>query len=141
MTSFLDELTDTGNWDPKPEERKYFRNSRSGNLGYLVRRAGKDMIRLDRPNEEILSPYTPGQGLWEPDHDYGAMSVLQMARVAFEADKQLCYYLGMHEQAKKEWLSLTDEQRQLWMTQGPTKHPVRASLYAHVVAALKPHVR
>lgn len=116
------------NWDPPAHRRKYVRSTRTGDLGYFVRRDGKDCIRLDRPSEEIVKAYT-GQQDWVDEQAARPISDHQMGRVCFEADRALCLALGLHGDARREWISLTDAQRIHWMKEGPDDHPRRRALY------------
>lgn len=128
----------SGHSDPPKAEREWFSHKQSGDRGYKVIREGKEHIRLDRPMEEITYPFNPS--MWDPDEQYRPMSVAQIAQVAFEADRKLCFWLGVPDQSKKEWASLTDKQRQFWMTEGP-KQTQRKELYAGIFASQRPFFR
>ncbi len=132
-----DELSD-GHWDPAPAEREWYSHRHSGDRGYKVRRNGQDYIRLDRPAEEIVHPFK--EHVWEPDQEYRPMTVAQVAQVAFEADKRLCFYLGKHELSRREWVGLTDKQKQFWMQKGPSETQ-RKELYAGIFASQRPFFR
>lgn len=126
---------DTDNWDPKPSERIYYRSARDGNLGYLVTRDGVDKIRLDRPMEEIVLPFRESE--WLQEHEYRPFALSQIAALAFEADKFLCRLLGLHKEAKREWLSLKDLERADWIQNGPDDAGLRRELFAAIYGVLK----
>lgn len=127
-------------WDPpSEEERVYYRDIQTGDLGYMVRREGKACIRLDRPLQEIIRPYRKNQ--WKPDVEHRPLTKFQVTRIAFEADRQLCLTLGLHDKAKREWMSLTDEQRIAWSDGGPTDKVERVKLYRSVMKALSPFMQ
>jgi hypothetical protein len=125
---------DADNFDPPEYERMYFRHEKTGDLGYIVRRGGKDMIRMDRPNEELIRPM--GQS-WLPEKEARKMNRSQVAQVAFEADKRLCLFLGDGERARREWASLSDRERIAWMNRGPKSPLPRLRLYRSIMTALK----
>jgi hypothetical protein len=128
-------------WDPKTEAaRQLVRSAQTGELGYLVRRGGASMVKLDRPNSpEILRRYTPGD--WLPEDTQRPLAALHAARIAFEADKALCRELGMRAHSMRDWAKLRDGERQLFTTTGPKSPPARAVLYASIMAAMKNFVR
>lgn len=121
-------------WDPKPSERVYYRDARSGDLGWMVRRQGQDMILLDRPNQELLRLYRPTD--FVKDVSKRDLSALQMARVAFEADKWLRYFQGEPMALKDDWLDLREDDRIRFTNEGPVSAK-RAKLYRAVLKALE----
>lgn len=135
MNSFLDDLT-PDDWDPKPFERQWYRNRQTGDLGYLVRRDGKDVICYDRGAGTIGEMTRPISSDWVAEPVRKLVSVTALSRIAFEADKALCWALGLHEQAKKEWLSLPEKERLQWLKEGPAEPQPRADLYEKIHEAL-----
>jgi hypothetical protein len=127
------------NWDPQPNERQYYRSAETGDLGWLVRRDGKDRVRLDRAMQEITLPFTPDR--WIEEREWKPFSRLSIDRLLFEADKQLCHLLGLHMEAKRDWLSLSEEKRIEWMKTGPGPGGLRAELYLAVEGVLRKHSR
>lgn len=123
--------------DVPEDDRKYYRSSQDGEKGYLVDKDGQQWVRLNRPNEELLRPWNNGAH-WIPEVEHRPLSPAQLAMVCFEADKALCRALGLHEQTRKEWPSLTDVQRIAWMAVGPTRHPARATLWKAINHVLEP---
>src|SRR5262245_19057305 len=90
-------------FDPPAHEREYFRQASSGDRGYLVRRDGKDCIRLDRPEQELIFPLS---GQWKRD-EYGSLYLHdQIAQVAFNADRGMCALLGLHAESRLQWREL-----------------------------------
>ncbi len=120
-------------WDPKPNERKYYRSSFSGQRGYLVRRAGEDCIRLDRPMEEIISRL---DGSWVLDAKLHVMSRHAAAKIAYIADQALCRATGEYG-SKKEWIDLHDKERIRFMKDGPDVGGFRDEFYKGVMGLLK----
>lgn len=134
-------------WDPKPAEREWWRNAQTGDRAYRVRRGGKDMVRLDRP-EELLQeltgdPDSGSCGNWRRD-EYGTVFVAeQVARVAFLADRGMCNVLGLHAESRLVWQDLPDKVRAAFIVNGPPKngHPLRRRVYEAIVEAMKPDTR
>jgi hypothetical protein len=124
--------------DPPPSKRQYFRSAETGDLGYLVQRKGKDYIKLDRALEEIVKPYNEAtRHQWQPDREWRPLNRVALAQICFEADKVFCRHLGLADLSTKEWLSLSTEQRILWMEKGPTQDPNRAKLWKSIVKSME----
>ena len=128
-------MSEPDHWDPEPSERKFYRSSVDGQRGYLVRREGKDIIRLDRPMEEILKPFNES---WRADMQVYPVSEHQVARIAFIADRALCGVLGRHDLERDDWLSLHEKARIKWMKEGPNSGDVRDDLYDAIIGTLRP---
>lgn len=120
------------------DERKYYRSSVDGQLGYLVERDGKHFIKLDRPQEEILRPWSEGNS-WIPEVEKRPLSKAQVAKICFDADKAYCQAVGVFL-PKRDWLDLSDKQRILWMESGP-KDAVRAAIWTGLNMILEPLTR
>lgn len=130
------EDVDQRNWDPKPHEREYVRDRDTGDLGWKVRRDGKVAVRLDRPMQEIICNYVPGQ--WPVDRERRPMTPNQVAQIAFAADRMYLLFNGKAQESRKEWLALKDEEKIAWVDDGPqTSDPLRANLYKVILRALK----
>jgi hypothetical protein len=135
-------------WDPLPAEREWWRHTGTGDRAYRVRRGGRDMVRLDRPHEELLQelpgdPDKATRGQWARD-EYGTLYAReQVARVAFMADRGMCSLLGLHAESRLLWQDLPDQVRQAFIATGPPKkgHPLRRHVYEAIVNALKPDTR
>lgn len=124
--------------DPEPHQREWYTHARTGDRGWKVIRGGKDYIKLDRPNEEIARPFQESD--WMRDNEIRPLTVAMVARIAFEADRQLCFYMRQRLKASKEWEALSDRERLWWMERGP-RDPVRAELYAGVFSAMREFYR
>lgn len=122
-------------WDPEPAERSYYSHAVTGDYGWMVRRDGKDAIRMDRPGTEDIRTFTPTE--WVAKTDVRPLQLSQLAQVAFAADRQLCRCLGLHQFAKADWASLTQEKRRAWIEKGPQNHPDRKKLYEVVMGTLR----
>lgn len=123
------------NWDPPAWHRVYLRHARTSDLGYLVRRAGKDVVRLDRVNQEILQDYDAQ--VWLAETDYRPISHVQVVQIAFVADQHLLRALGEHQKARKNWHEISEKQRKAWLEEGPKDPPKRAELYKAIVECLE----
>ena len=121
-------------------DRIYYRNTTTGEKGWLVSRDGKQFMQLNRPAEEILLPYRPTE--WVPERDSRPLTRQQIAQVAFEADKKLCLFLGLHKESRRQWLSMTDEDRIEWCENGPLPDCesglMRTIVFGVVLESLKP---
>lgn len=127
-------------WEPARSERTWLRSANSGELGWLVKRSGRRMVRLDRnPQVEELRAYHEGE--WFPEEVQRPLLPLHVESIAFEADKALCSALGMHLEARRDWRKMTEAQRQEWAANGPKRHPARLALYSSIRAAMKEYVK
>lgn len=126
-------------WNPEPGEREYYRSKMTGDRGWLVRREGKDLIRLDRPMEELLRPLHG----WQRDEEALLLPASQAAQVAFEADRALCRIYGLHAEARKTWADLKDKERIAFINDGidDREHPVRSEVYTAIATAMKAYIR
>lgn len=131
-------MTTASNWDPSPQEREWYREVMTGDLGYLVRRDGVDRIKLDRTQEEIIRPFRPGE--WTPEKEHRPMTVAQVAEICFLADRRLITFTH-NPGLKKAWHDLKEEEKIAWMDKGPTKDPMRKALYQGITEALRPYFR
>jgi hypothetical protein len=136
-----DELEQRKDFDPLEEDRVYVRNIVNGNLGWLVRRDGREMVRLDRPMEEILFPMVrlpDGEPKdWAQESRPRAIGPGVAARIAFEAHRALCAALGKHMKAKAEWLSLSENARHDFITKGPRNGtPIEVKLWDAILKVL-----
>lgn len=122
-------------WEPRAHERRYLRNTTTGDLGWFVRRGGRDCVRLDRPNEEIVRTYHANEWSWEDEER--PVSEHQIAKMCFEADKALCAILGLTAEARASWLDLNDEGRLFWMKEGPSEPKKRRQLWKLLRAFMK----
>jgi hypothetical protein len=113
----------------------YLRHTGTADLGYIVRRDGKDVVRLDRPQQEIIQPYD--EKVWSRERSYKPVSHVQVVQVAFEADRMLLKSLGEHAKSRKDWHALTEKQRKAWLDVGPLDPPKRAQLYKAIVECLE----
>ena len=105
--------SDSPNWDPTPDEKTFYRSTQDGQRGFLVRRGGKDKIRLDRPMEEIILPLS---AQWVPDVQSHPLTAHAVAKIAFVADRALCEAMGRRLPGKDgDWLSLREQLRIKWM--------------------------
>lgn len=122
-------------WDPNPLEREYFRHAQTGELGWVVGRDGKEMIRLDRGAHEELR--VPNDRDWIAKEDVRPITKAELARIAFAADHQYCIAMGLRELARKDWLSLGDEDRRIWLERGPKEPETRRRLYLAITKVLE----
>lgn len=111
---------DPGFFEPKPEERSWYRNKQTSDRGYLVKRDGKPAVRYDRP---AIDQYTFNLDEWEPLREaLPSLSAAHVAQVCFEADKKLCWALGHIDLAQRDWLDLHEKVRAKWIAEGPLKN-------------------
>lgn len=133
FTAALEPRIDAKDWDPAPDKRTFYRSSRDGQLGWLVRRGGREMIRLDRAAETLRHMV---EGEWVPDKEHRPLNKATVAKICHAADRELCFALGEHGRAQPEWNDLTQEEKRDWMLKGPTKPVIRAVIYARIKDAL-----
>ena len=104
----------TSSQDPLPSERVYYRHVTTGELGYLVRRQGQEVVRYDRPAVDMTDDRLSN---WRRDEDHRPLNANQVAQIAHAADLKLCFFLGIH--GLKEWRDLSDQQRISFLHDGP----------------------
>lgn len=126
-------------WDPLPEAREWYRHSTTGDRGYRVRREGKDAIRLDRPEQELIQPMHG----WIRDEYGTTFPAEQIARVAFAADRAVCGIVGEHSISRQLWQDLREQDRIKFIRNGPGNgvHSVRKLVFDAIIDALEPFVR
>lgn len=115
------------NWDPKESEKVRYRHATTGDEGWLVRRNGQDMIKLNRKAKEIIRPFNAVE--WVPDREYRPLNRAGLAQICFEADREFCRQLGLHKMAKRDWRDLSQDEKISWMNEGPASPTKRAELY------------
>ena len=110
-------------------KRTWYRHVTTGERGYLVEVDGQEMIRLDRPQEEILRPLRGGQ--WTVDRDYRPLTPYQVGQISWAAHQRLAFFLGLPD-AKKAWIDLRDEERRAWIA-GKDVDPKIAAMLRQVI--------
>lgn len=118
-----------------PPERVWYRSRTTSDRGYLYQEGNATRIRLDRPNDEVTRPFVMGE--WIEEVEVRNFSPMQMAQVAFVADRLLCMFLGDHVQSKQPWLNLREEKRIEFMKKGPLGDGIRAELYDAIMGVLR----
>jgi hypothetical protein len=93
------------------------------------------MIRMDR-GESVEELRVPNDRDWIPKDDVRPITRAELARIAFAADHQYCIAMGLHDLAKKDWLSLSDQNRRIWIEKGPKEPPTRRLLYLAITRVL-----
>lgn len=121
-------------WEPKPSERTYYRSSADGQRAYIVRRNDEEVLRLDRPGEEIIRKL---DSTWRPDAQTYLASPHQVAKVAFVADCALAAILGEHAASRREWINVKEQERIRFMKEGPDAGNIRDKLFTAITKCLK----
>jgi hypothetical protein len=109
------------------------RSLRDGQLGYLVETdEGALAVRLDRKAENRIVPFVAAE--WTPDRET-RLSPMQVARVAYEADRALRLVTG--EYGVPDWISLKEQTRLVWSKGLPEgANEIRAAVYRAVLKVL-----
>ncbi|MEE9220049.1 MAG: hypothetical protein V3U34_00730 [candidate division NC10 bacterium] len=123
------------NYEPAHHNREYYRHAVKGDRAYMFRRGGQKMIRYDRPQEIIEVTFKKHE--WVKEVDARPMTLAQVTKVAFAADHEICLLLGMHDQGRRGWLDLSDNQRIEWMEEGPSNSPTRERVYAAIMSIMR----
>ena len=122
-------------FEPRPYEREYYIRKTDGQRGWLVKDTGKEMIRLDRGEQNrLLVPFT--KNMWKPMGHSGVATLTRMAKVAFEADKELQVILGRPMSERREWASLRPQERAAWSDVPTFNNPIRDGLYRAIMEHL-----
>lgn len=126
-------------WDPEPKERTWYRSTQTGDRGYLVRRDGKDRVRLDRPNEDIHRPLNGDD--WALDEDYRPYTRFQVSHLAWQTDRLLLRMMGLPNDSRLDWSTLSEEKRMKFMKSGPEDDGLRSELWSAIMGVLEKHSR
>lgn len=135
QTAHHSETGDGWSWDPPINERTFYRSTANGDRGWMVRREGRDCIKLDRPMQDIYRPFKESE--WSKEKQHHPMAPMAKAQIAFAADKELCKAIGLFTGSRTTWLDLTDEKRVEWMTKGPERPELRIKLFAMIMECLR----
>ena len=119
---------------PAPD-RVWYRSRITGDRGYIYQDGERVRIRLDRPNDDVSRPYVDSE--WIEEVEIRNFTPMQMAQIAFVADRQLCTFLGLHADAKLEWLSQKEPRRIRFMNEGPDGPDVRKELFVAMMGVLR----
>jgi hypothetical protein len=127
-------------FDPQPQDREYWRSTSTGDRGYIVKRKGVEVIRLDRPMQELIFPKTQE---WIADEFGSLMLESQAAGIAFAADREVCRAVGLHLESRRGWQDLSDQERMKFTKDGParTANPIRGVVYDAILMATRPYTR
>lgn len=126
-------------WDPKPDERVWYRSQQTGDRAYFVRRDGRDCVRLDRPGEEIIRKLNEAE--WMRDDDYRPYTRHQVAMLLWTLDRGLLRMMGRQNEGKAEWATLPEEKRIQFMKDGPADASLRSELWSACMGVLEKHSR
>lgn len=127
--------------DPPAQMREWYRSATSGQRGWKVLRGKNVYIKIDRPEQDIEQLWREGD--WIAEKERRPLTKWQIAKVSFEADRELCRVLGLVAASKREWHSLKEEIRQDWMREGPAgstaEATMRQALYDTIMDHLEPY--
>lgn len=122
------------------DQQVWYRNQETGELAYLVSRADGDYLKLNRPNEPEFMALKFDEKVrdkWKPEMDRKPFTHLQIAQVAFEADKMLCQLEGHYQLARRNWVNMSGDMRHSWSETGPKGSPARKKLFRNIMECLK----
>lgn len=111
------------------------RHKFTGDLGEVLMVDGEKRVRLDRPG--VSTTYAYDVHTWEDEPERELLSRLQIARIAYEADRALCLAVGDHKGARLEWRAMHDDARVKFMKDGPPAADRRLALYKHILKFFK----
>ena len=121
------------------EERVYYRHIQTGDRGYLVKVDGEQHIRYDRPFDPTTMKFREAE--WELDKHPEPFSIGQAITVVFEADRALCNILGLYGEGRRSWQSMNERDRVKFILEGPTKPPIRVTVYKTLRKIMEPLTR
>lgn len=132
------------NWDPEPAHKEYYRHKLTGDLGWLVRRDGRECIRYDRGDfDQYIAVRRDDKGIidWQPEAPPAPLNDYHVGMIAFVADNELQRHTGDLGRVKK-WLDLREEDRHRWIRQGPPEDSgMRRNVYDAIRTALEPYTK
>jgi hypothetical protein len=115
--------------------RVWYRSRTTGDRGYVYQDGERTRIKLDRPNEDVSRPFIMGE--WIEEAEVRRFTPMQLAQVAFVADRQLCTFLGLHTEAKLDWISRREQDRIKFMKHGPKGASIREELFSAIMGVLR----
>lgn len=118
--------------DVPPHKRIYYRNTQTGDRGYVIERGGKRIVKYDLPMMDRTEPLT---SKWQPDDEHRPLNRNQLAQIAYTADQKLCFFLGRRQ--NKDWIDLRDAERIAFMNDGPAEGGSRMRLFLGIMAAIE----
>lgn len=134
------------NWDPLPAQREFYRHRLTGDLGWLVRREGREHIRYDRgPAFELtIAVRRDDKGAvidWNQEKAPAPLNDYHLGMIAWQADCELQRHLGEIGRIK-QWRDLRQEDRVKWIQEGPQDgSPMRREVYQAIKSALEPFTK
>lgn len=114
--------------------KRYVRSSTTGDLGVLEEIDGKRVVVMPGRTGQ---PIAYREGDWYDDMPPRAMTLLQCAEVAHAADQRLQHFLGLKSRARRDWLSLTPEERLKFAEEGPHDPPLRRLIWRLIMRGLE----
>jgi hypothetical protein len=118
----------------------YYRNAKTGDKAYLVERNGVTMVKLDRPNEEIIRRFIPEE--WIPDNETKPFTRAQVAMAIKAFDQKLCHFLGHVKLAKTSWKDMPEKERVEWIKGiGPQKPLIRQLAFQALYKVFEEYMR
>lgn len=132
-------------WDPEPGQRQFFRHRLTGDLGWLVRRDGREAIRFDRGSfdqtVQVRRDAENGVIDWTPEKPPSPLNDYHVGMIAFVTDTELQRHTGDIGRVKK-WLDMREEDRHRWIRLGPQDgSPIRRDVYEAIRQALEPYTK
>jgi hypothetical protein len=115
-------------------ERVYYRSTLNGQRGYLVETEMGERIRHDNPHEAKIVKFTQD---WQPEAVRPPLNRMQVARVAYAADRVLAMWLGDPVDIRKDWMSIDDEERITFMKCGPAATGKRLDCFLAIMESLE----
>lgn len=139
--SFLQGLEEpTAKGKPREKTRVYYRHVKTSDRAYLVDRSGVTMIKLDRPQEDVVRRFVPEE--WVPDSETRPLTRAQVAQCIKAFDTQLCHFLGHMRLAKETWHSMPDNEKVEWIKGiGPQKPKIRQVVFRTLWDLMQKHTR
>lgn len=117
--------------------KEWYRHTTTGDRGFLIEQRGDRYIVYDRPDQKKKVRYVSSE--WIPDQDRQPFPKLQVAELTYGADRLLCRMLN-HQDVRKDWLSLTPEQKLDWSDRGPeggARVDLRREMHEALLGVLK----
>lgn len=132
-------------WDPLPAQREFYRHRLTGDLGWLVRREGREAIRYDRGDfDQTIRIQRDDKGAiidWLPEKPPAPLNDYHLGMIAWQADCELQRHLGELSRIK-QWRDMREEERAKWIRSGPDGgSPMRQEVYQAIKTALEPFTK
>ena len=129
---------------PMPRDRKYYRNTVTGDRAFAILKNDQTYLRMDRGGDGAAQTgyhdrrfTNKEQKVWKREADFRPMQDYQRGMVCYAADLALKRVLGQSSDDEGEWNVIKPELRRAYIEEGPKRNPYRAAVWKAVNEAIR----